>query len=293
MDLIPAKQVLSKTKNQGWFGTDFTLNLYRGCSHGCIYCDSRSECYRVESFDEVKAKASAIELLEKELSSKRTKGIVGMGAMSDPYNPQEALYELTAKAIEAIGRNGFGLTVTTKSKLITRDIERLKAVAQYSPVLCKITVTTVDEGLSRKIEPRVSNPLERLDAVAKLSDAGLMTGVLLMPVLPFISDNPKDIVAVLKASKAAGAKFVYPGMGVTLRDRQRDHFYAVLDKDFPGLKEKYMKTFGDSYGCGANNAKALYSLFARTCEEMGLLYKMKDIIHLYKAPYEQEQISFF
>lgn len=293
MDFIPAKQVLSKTKNQGWFGTDYTLNLYRGCSHGCVYCDSRSECYRVESFDEVRAKDSAIDLLEKELGSKRSKGIVGMGAMSDPYNPMESRYELTAKAIEAIGRNGFGLTVTTKSALIQRDIDRLKAVANYSPVLCKITLTSVDEALCRKIEPRVSTPLERLDAVARLSDSGLMTGVLMMPVLPFISDDPKDIVAVVKASKEAGAKFIYPGMGVTLRDRQRDHFYQALDRDFPGLKERYVKTFGDSYGCGANNAKALYSLFAKTCEALGLLYKMKDIIHLYQAPYEQEQISFF
>lgn len=293
MDFITAKQVLSKTKNQGWFGTDYTLNLYRGCSHGCIYCDSRSACYQVEDFDAVKGKAKAMELLEKELSAKRSKGIIGMGAMSDPYNPQEAQYELTAKAIEAIGRNGFGLTVTTKSALITRDIERLKAVSKYSPVLCKVTVTSVNEAISSKIEPRVSSPRQRLDAVAKLSDSGLTTGILLMPILPFISDQPKDVVAVLKESKAAGAKFVYPGMGVTLRDRQRDYFYEALDRDFPGIKAQYIKTFGESYSCGANHAKALYGLLAKTCDELGLYYKMKDIIALYKKPYEREQMSFF
>lgn len=293
MELLSVKQIISKTKNQSWFGTDYTLNLYRGCSHGCIYCDSRSECYRLEDFDVVKGKANAIELLEAALGSKRSKGVIGMGAMSDPYNPMERQYQLTANAIETIGRNGFGLTVTTKSDLIVRDIALLKEVQRFSPVLAKVTLTTLDKQIAKKIEPYVSDPCQRLDAVSKLSSAGIKTGVLLMPILPYITDEPEQIVALIHKVKEAGANFIYPGMGVTLRDRQRAYYFDALDNAFPGLKQKYMKDFGNQYGCGPKNAKQLYGIFAKTCESLGLLYRMKDIIQLYKKPYEQEQMSFF
>ena len=186
MDTIPAKTIVMTNKNKEWFGADYTMNLYHGCSHGCIYCDSRSDCYGIESFDSVRVKENALTLVRNGLSSKRATGVVAMGGMSDPYNHFEKKYEYTRKALELISAYGFGAVVATKSPLIERDIDVLQTIQVHSPVLCAMTVTTCSPSLAKKLEPNAPPPAQRLEAVRRLSQAGIFAGVLLMPVIPYV-----------------------------------------------------------------------------------------------------------
>ena len=294
MEYIPAKTIISSySENNSWFGFNYTMNIYKGCCHGCIYCDSRSECYHVDNFDTVRAKENAIDIIRYELKSKRKSGIVGTGAMSDPYNPFEEELMLTRQALELICENRFGISIATKSSLITRDIDILQKIKVFSPVLCKVTITAFDDDLCRKIEPNVSVSSERFSAIKKLSDAGIFAGVLLMPVLPLITDTEANILGIVRKAKESGARFVYPAFGVTLRTNQRDYFYQKLDKLFPNIKQKYIERFNDDYSCGSPYAHNLYKLFANECEKLGLLYKMPDIIKAYKFGYETDQLSMF
>ena len=230
---ISAKTLLAPMKNgQWWFGGDYNMNLYRGCCHGCIYCDSRSECYGNDQFDTVMVKKDALILLEKELKSKRRTGVVMNGAMTDPYNPFEKQLEVTRGALALLDRYGFGVGFATKGVLAVRDLDLLTQIHQHSPVLCKFTITAAEDELAKQIEPHAPSSSQRFEAMAKLSQAGLFTGVLLMPVLPFITDNRKNIHQILLQAKAAGAQFVYCSYGMTLRDRQRDYYYQCLDVQY-------------------------------------------------------------
>lgn len=294
MKFVPAKTIISNyMPNNNWFGNDYNMNIYKGCSHGCIYCDSRSECYHVNNFDEVRAKENALAIIEHELRSKRRTGVIGTGAMSDPYNPFEREYQLTRGALERIHRYGFGVSIATKSDLIIRDIDLLKAISTHSPVLVKITITTADDTLSKVIEPNVVQSSERFKTIKKLSDDGIFTGILLMPVLPFIEDNEDNIKNIIKLGSENGVRFIYPAFGVTLRQNQREWYYQKLDKHFPTIKEQYIAHFGNAYECRSSNSKELWQLFKRECDQRGILYKMKDIINAYKKGYENEQLSFF
>ena len=294
MEYCEAKTILSNKKDgKYWFGEDFNMNIYRGCSHGCIYCDSRSDCYGVSNFDVVKPKKDALLILEKELRSKRTKGVVGIGSMSDSYNPLENILFLTRGVIELLNKYGFGLSLSTKSALIERDIDVLKKLNETENVIVKFTITCSDDFLSKKIEPFSSLSSERFRALKKISDEGIFVGVLLMPILPFINDTEDNIRNIIKRSFESGAKFIYPFFGVTLRDNQRDYFYGQLDILYSNLKHKYIKTFGNSYKCDSNNASKLYNFFVEECKRYGLLYKMDDIINAYKNKKKDEQISLF
>lgn len=294
MEFIIAKTIISGySENNSWFGNNYNMNIYKGCSHGCIYCDSRSECYRVDNFDRVRAKENALALIERELKSKRKKGVVGTGAMSDPYNPFEKEYKFTRGALELINRFGFGVSIATKSDLIVRDIDILKQISEHSPVLVKITVTTADDILCRKVEPNVSISSHRFQAIKKLSQEGIFAGVLLMPVLPFIEDTEDNISGIIELAYQSGARFIYPAFGVTLRQNQREWYYNKLDQLFPTVKEKYIKNYGSSYECRSLKAKELWSLFRYKCNEYGILYKMDDIIRGYKDSYKNTQISLF
>jgi len=293
MQTIPCKTLLTTNKNSNWFGTEFNMNIYRGCSHGCIYCDSRSECYGNEGFQTVRAKENAIGILAEQLLHKKKKGVVGTGAMSDPYNPMEKTYRLTAQALELFARFSFGTAIATKSPLITRDTVLLQEIQRHAPVICKITITTADDKLCRQIEPSVAPTTERLEAIHTLSNGGIFTGILLMPILPFITDTTENIKSILTQAKAAGAKFAYPAFGVTLRDRQREYYYQQLEQLFPGLKEQYIQTYGNSYVCSTLQAKQLYPFFQEQCRALGLLYRMKDIIQAYKDTNMPKQLSFF
>lgn len=294
MELIPAKQILSqRTYNENWFGTNYNMNIYKGCSHGCIYCDSRSECYGIESFDKVRGKDKAIDIINTELKAKRKKGVIGTGAMSDPYNPLEKEYNYTRKALELIDLYNFGVAIATKSELITRDIDILKNITTHSPVIVKITITTSEDDLGKKIEPKVSLPSKRFEAIKMLSQNGIFTGILLMPVLPFIADNEKNIINIINQAADSGARFIYPYFGVTLRQGQREYFYSKLDKNFKGIKNKYIEEYGSSYECSSVRSKELWKIFKTECDKKGILYKMSDIIKAYQSPYEKEQLSFF
>lgn len=294
MDFIPAKTIISGySENNSWFGSNYNMNIYKGCSHGCIYCDSRSDCYRVDNFDKVRAKENALALISRELKSKRKKGVIGTGAMSDPYNPLENEYRLTRGALELINQFGFGVAIATKSDLIVRDIDVLKKISKHSPVLVKITVTTAFDFLCKKIEPHVSLSSKRFEAIKRLSQEGIFVGVLLMPVLPFIEDTEENISKVVELAKKSGVKFVYPAFGVTLRQNQRTWYYKKLDEIFPSIKEKYIKNYGVSYECRSLKAKELWCLFQYKCNKYGILYKMNEIIMEYKKPYQMNQLSLF
>lgn len=293
MDYISAKSIISRNKNSSWFGNDYNMNVYKGCCHGCIYCDSRSDCYGIKNFDTVHAKENALSIIQSELKSKIRKGVIGTGSMSDPYNPFEKKLLLTRKSFELINTYGFGASVITKSTLITRDIDIFQKIKKHSPILCKITITTADDVLCKKIEPNVATSSQRFNAVRSLSKSGIYTGILLMPILPFINDNKNNILNIIHLAKENGAKFIFPSFGVTLRNNQRDYFYDRLDSIFPGLKFKYIKTYGNTYACGSPKAKELSYIFKNECEKLGLLYKMDDIIRDYKSGYSIEQLSLF
>lgn len=293
MEYIEAKHMLTPTQDKLWFGTDYTMNIYKGCCHGCIYCDSRSRCYGVIEFDRVKAKKDALKLLQKELSSKQKKGIIGCGSMSDPYNPFEEELRLTRGSLELMHDYGFGVDITTKSPLVVRDIDILQNIKTHSPVICGITIITGDDALSKKIEPNAACSTERFKALKALADAGIYCGVLLTPILPHITDTEENITYIIHKAKEAGARFIYPTMGVTLRDNQREYFYSQLDKKFPGLREVYVKEYGESYYCGTKNSVHLYEVLQRECKKKGILYNMQQIVSACKQQYEFDQISFF
>ena len=271
---VTAKTLLSSAKRPDpWFGIKYTMNLYRGCQHQCIYCDSRSECYGIENFADVIVKANAIDLLKKELPRKRVKGTIGTGSMSDPYLPLEATRRLTAQALEVIAEHQFPIHALTKSDLVVRDLETLRTISQTYAAI-SFTITTADDDLGKKVEPGAPLVSRRFAAMAQLAEAGLLTGVLLMPVLPFIEDNPANITALVTRARDCGATYILAAFGMTLRDRQRAYYYAQLDRLFPGLRPQYERQFGDRYSASAQNATRLAHVFAEMCERYGIATRM-------------------
>ena len=297
MEYIPTKTIVSNYKdNPRWFGINYNMNIYKGCCHGCIYCDSRSNCYQIIDFDRVRIKENLIEIIKKDLTSKRKKGVVGTGAMSDPYNPFEEKYLLTRQALKLLDEHRFGIAITTKSDLIVRDIDILKRIQKHSPNLVKITITTFDDELCKKIEPNVSTTSDRFKALKKLSDNNIYSGVLLMPILPFINDTEENIRNIIKRAYECGAKFIFSyGIGFTLRSNQREYYFEQLRKIFPNqmLDEKYIKTYGEQYENSSLKSEHLWKVFKEECEKYNLLYDMKDIIKDYKSRYESSQITWF
>lgn len=295
MEYIPAKHLVIRNKSTEWFGTDHTMNIYKGCCHGCIYCDSRSECYGVEEFDRVRAKQNALELIRDDLRRKTQPAFIGTGSMSDPYNPFEQELQLTRHALELIDAYSCGVAIATKSDLIVRDIDILGFIRAHSPVLCKLTITTTDDALAAKLEPYAPPPSRRLEAIKRMSDAGLFAGVLLMPTLPFLEDSAENVLAVAEAAARAGARFVYPAFGMTMRANQREHYLDALERAFPGagLRERYLRRYGNRYQCTSPNAKRLWEVFSCRCRELGLLYEMKHIVSACKRDYGDRQLSFF
>lgn len=293
MKYVPSKTIITKTKKGSWFGVDYNMNIYRGCNHGCIYCDSRSSCYKEENFDEVKAKENALEIIKKDLNLLVNKGIVGTGAMSDPYNSYEDKLNLTGNSLLLLDAYKFGVAVTTKSPLIVRDIDLYQNIAQHSPVICKITITCAEDDLSSLIEPNVAASSERFKAIKELSKAGIFCGVQLTPILPFINDTVENIRSIVKMAFENGAKFVFPSFLVTLRDNQREHYYQTLDKIFPDLKDKYIKRYGTRYICAPANLKKLNETLIKECVKYNLLYRMSDIIKAYKKPYTLDMFEIY
>lgn len=296
MEFIEAKTILQRAPkgSSEWFGMDYNMNLYKGCCHGCIYCDSRSSCYQIENFDTVRIKKDCIAILEAELQRKRKKGVVSIGAMSDTYNPFEKKHEITRRALALLNQYGFGASIDTKSDLICRDIDILTSIAQKQPLIAKLSITCAKDELSRQVEQNVCPSSARFKALEKLSSQHIFTGVLLTPILPFISDSQDNIKQIIQKTHEHGGKFVFSMGGVTLRENQRDYFYQKLDEFFPGLKQKYQRAFAWQYYCKPDKRKHIRDTIVNECERLGLLYKMPDIIAAYKKPdVPIDQLSFF
>jgi len=287
--LIEAKSILSKLKEtDSWFGLTYNMNLYRGCQHGCIYCDTRSECYGIHDISAISVKKNAIELLEKELSSRRrVKGTIGTGSMNDPYMPLEQELGHTRKALQVIASRKYPVHIITKSNLVTRDCDILQDISKtYAAV--SFTITAPDDSLSRKIEPNAVPSSERFKAMAELAAKGIYTGITLMPVLPFINDTIENLERILYQAKEAGASYILPMFGVTLRKGSRDYFYRELDHNFPGMKNRYQQTYGDQYICSSQQYRLLNDRFMELTEQLNLSTSMK----FYQPKAENEQMSF-
>ncbi|HBV99425.1 MAG: radical SAM protein [Peptococcaceae bacterium BICA1-7] len=274
---ISAKTLLTRMKSPAsWFGVTYNMNIYRGCQHGCIYCDSRSQCYGIENFEDVLVKVNSIALLKKELSGKRKVATIGTGSMSDPYTPVEKHLNFTGRALEVIENYGFPAHIVTKSDLILRDAELIRSISRVFASVA-FTLTTADDSLAAIIEPGAPRPSARLDALRQLADAGVYTGILMMPVLPYIEDTKENIEAVVRQSHSSGASFIIPWLGMSLRDRQREYYFSKLDLHFPGLRRKYEKEYSSLYSCAVKSAGELYSFFGKLCEDRGMTCDMKNV----------------
>ena len=287
MHFVQAKGILSK--NNG-------MNIYRGCSHGCIYCDSRSKCYGfTHAFEDIEVKENAPELLEKALRSKRQKCMIGTGAMSDPYMPIEEKLGNMRKCLEVIERYGFGVTMITKSTKVLRDLDLLKKINEKSKCVVQMTLTTYDEDLCRIVEPNVETTYERFRALEILRDNGIPTVVWLCPILPFINDTEENIRGILDYCVRAKVKGIINfDMGVTLRDGNREYFYKKLDEHFPGLKEKYIRMYGNSYQLSSPNSRQLNMIYKSECIKNGIMCDVNECfeyLNKYEDKYSGEQIS--
>ena len=262
-----------------WFGLDYGMNLYRGCQHRCIYCDSRSACYEIEDFDgEVLIKANAVDRLRDELPRKRRKGIIGTGSMNDPYMPLEETIGLTRRSLEAVAEHGFGVHVITKSDLVLRDIDVLKRIARTSRAAVSLTITTADDDLARRIEPGAPVSSVRFEALAALAREGIEARIALMPVLPFLEDSWENIEAIVEKARAAGVTAIVAAFGMTMRDRQRDYFYRELDRLFPGLRGRYEKQFSGCYHCPDPSAATLRVQFLERCADHGIATSVQPLL---------------
>ena len=286
------------TKVKGILSPKNGMNLYRGCTHGCIYCDSRSTCYQMNhKFEDIEIKENAIELLEDALKRKRKKCMIGMGSMTDPYIPEELKLKHTRKALEVASKYGFGITLITKSNRVLRDLDLLKEINQKTKCVVQMTLTTYDEELCKKIEPNVSTTKERFEALLTLRDAGISTVVWLTPLLPYINDTEENLLGILNYCKEAKVYGILCfGIGVTLRDGNREYFYAQLDKKFPNLKEQYIKEYGNSYIINSKNNTKLMKIFHEFCEENKIEHnpdKIFNYLNEFEDKTEFEQLSFF
>lgn len=288
MHYIEAKTILSSQNG---------MNIYRGCQHGCIYCDSRSRCYGMEhDFEDIAVKKNALILLEDALRRRRKPCMIGTGAMSDPYMPIERTLRYTRGALELIYKYGFGVCLQTKSDTVLDDIDLLKKINENTKCVVQMTLTTADDALCRIIEPAVCPTSRRFEALMRLKEAGIPTVVWLCPILPFINDTVENIEGILGMCGEAGVRGVINfGMGLTLRDGNREYFYAKLDKHFLGLKARYIDAYGLAYELPSPNEKALAAYFHRRCEELGIIHDNEEIF-LYFREFESKrhrQMSMF
>ncbi len=274
------------------------MNPYRGCTHGCIYCDSRSVCYGMEhAFEDVEVKRNAPQLLEDALRRKRSRCMIGTGSMCDPYLPLEKTEQITRRSLELADKYGFGFTLITKSDLVLRDLELLKSINQKTKCVVQITLTTFDEALCRVLEPNVCTTARRAEVLNALRDAGIPTVVWLCPILPFLNDTEENLCGILGYCVDAGVKGVLSfGMGVTLRQGDREYFYRKLDEHFPGMKARYIRAFGQSYECMSPNNSALSRILTDTCGAHGIMYKSDEIfayLHRFEDRRAGEQLRLF
>lgn len=289
MHFVKAKGILSKEDG---------INLYRGCTHGCIYCDSRSRCYQISHiFEDIEVKENALALLEKALKARRKRCMIGTGSMTDPYLPIEEELRLTRGALELIYEYAFGAAVHTKSDRCLRDLNLLAKINERSKAVVQMTLTTHGDGLCRILEPNVSPTSRRVEALKRFRDAGVPTVVWLSPILPYINDTRENIEGILESCIDAGVKGILCfNMGLTLREGSREYFYTRLDMHFPGMKERYIREFGSRYEVNSPRNAELMALFHETCEKAGMMHDIRQIftyLHAFEEKEEDTQISFF
>lgn len=270
-----AKSILSKIKDapDPYFGITYNMNMYRGCQHACIYCDSRSNVYQLGNLDNIRIKQNALILLEQNLKKRIKKATIGTGSMNDPYMPIESEEKLTRNALKIIANYKYPVHVLTKSNLIVRDFDILQEIANiYSAA--SFTITTPHDDIAKKIEPFANSTSERLNAIKKAHLNNIYTGVMLMPVLPYITDNANDISLLINKCADNGAQYILFTPGMTLREGQREFFYNKLEEHWPGLAKRYHQQFKDKYSCSATNHQQLWYTFNNTCEKLGIKTKM-------------------
>ena len=290
MHFVEAKGIL--TTNGGRCG----MNIYRGCSHGCIYCDSRSKCYQfTHPFEDIEVKQNAPMRLEAALKSKRKKCMIGTGSMSDPYMHCETELELTRKCLEIIHRYGFGLAIQTKSDRILRDKDLLDDINKDSKCVVQMTLTTYDDELCSILEPNVCNTKRRLEVLKMMQERGIPTIVWITPILPFINDTEENVRQILEACAKVGVKGIIDfGMGLTLREGDREYFYAALDKHFPGMKKRYIETYGNAYDLPSPDSGKLTGILKEICMENNIMYKPDDCFrYMNEFPEKYKQMSLF
>ena len=290
MHFVDAKGILTGS------GGSCGINVYRGCSHGCIYCDSRSKCYRfTHPFEDIEVKQNAPELLDAALRSKRKKCMIGTGSMSDPYMHCEETLGLTRRCLEVILKNGFGAAIQTKSDRILRDIDLLSEINHTAKCVVQVTLTTYDDDLCRILEPNVCNTKRRIEVLEEMQKRGIPTVVWLTPILPFINDTAENITAILNECVRVGVKGIIDfGMGMTLREGDREYYYDALDKHFPGMKERYIKRYGNAYELPSPNAQELRRIFREICKTNGILSTPEECFgFMQEMPEKYTQISLF
>ena len=290
MHFVDAKGIL--TGKNGYYG----MNVYRGCSHGCIYCDSRSRCYQfAHPFEDIEVKRNAPELLEKVLRSKRKRCMIGTGAMSDPYMHCEEDLRLTRKCLEIINKYGFGAAIQTKSDRILQDIDLLDDINRSAKCVVQITLTTYDDDLCRILEPNVCNTKRRIEVLEEMHERGIPTIVWLTPILPFINDTEENITSIMNECVRTGVKGIIDfGMGLTLREGDREYYYAALDKHFPGMKQRYIRTYGNSYELPSPDAKELTAVYKKICRENDMMSTPDECFrYMGELPDKHSQISIF
>ncbi len=273
-----------------------TMNIYRGCSHGCIYCDSRSACYQIgHPFEDIEVKRGADKILDNQLLRRRKKAMINSGSMCDPYIPLEDELRLTRRCLEAVARRGFGLSILSKSDRMLRDMDLFEEINRRQKCVVCTTLTTFDETLCKKLEPNVSATAARVNVLMECKKRGIPTVVWLTPILPFLGDTEANVNGLLDYCVAAGVRGVLSfGMGLTLREGDREYFYAQLDRLFPGLRQRYIDAFGLSYVCNSPNSGRLMALLAARCEKHGILYDPDAVFrYLRELPEEPLQLSMF
>ena len=287
---------MHKVKAKGILSAANGMNIYRGCQHGCIYCDARSKCYQMNHrFEDIEVKENAPELLENALKRKRRKCMIGTGAMSDPYIPLEKELKLTRRCLEIINRYGFGVTVQTKSASVMRDIDLFTKINDKSKAVLQMTLTTADENLCRIIEPNVSVTKERFETLKAFHENGIPSVVWFSPFLPFINDTKENIDGLLKYCIDAKVRgIICFGIGLTLRDGDREYFYSRLDKHFPNMKERYIYTYGNSYQLTSSNNNVLMNRISEVCRNHGIMFGVENVFsYLHKFESKAEQLSLF
>ena len=289
MHEVMAKELLSAQNG---------MNIYRGCTHGCIYCDARSTCYQMKhAFEDIEAKINAPQLLEQALRRKRKKCMIGTGAMSDPYLHLERELRLTRQCLEMIDTYGYGVSIQTKSDMILRDLDLLKSINRKTKCVVQMTLTTFDENLCMILEPHVCTTTRRLEVLNILKTEGIPTIVWLTPILPFINDTEDNIRSLLEECGKAGVYGIITfGIGLTLRDGDRQYFYQKLDRHFPGMKERYIRTYGNAYELPVPGEKKLMKLVRKECEAYGMEWRTEvlfEFMHRFEDKQEGVQLTMF